>query len=103
MITMSPPSQTTLDKYGLTTAEWIEMFAQQGFKCPICGKYPKTGKAVEFNVDHQHVKGYNKLPPLQRKLLVRGIVCQWDNRSFLAKGMTLEKAKNLVLYLSKGV
>lgn len=93
------PSPSTLDKYGLTEDEWITIFEQQGWKCPICNKEPKTGSPVEFNIDHYHTPRWKKLTPAQRKTHVRGICCQWCNRSYLAKGMTLEKAKNLVIYL----
>jgi hypothetical protein len=93
------PSQTTLDKYGLSLGEWLAIWEHQGKKCPICNKVPKTGSPTEFNIDHRHTPRWKKLLPSQRKTYVRGILCQWCNRSFMAKGMTIEKAKNIVKYL----
>jgi hypothetical protein len=97
------PSQATLDKYGLSLELWRFIWETQGKKCPICFKEPKTGHPCEFNIDHKHVRNYDKLPPEVRRNLVRGIVCQWDNRSFLAKGMTVDKARNIVVYLTERI
>jgi hypothetical protein len=95
------PSQATLDKYGLSIELWLAIWEGQGRKCPICNKEPKTGTPVEFNVDHKHTPKWKKMLPMERRLYVRGIVCQWDNRSFLAKGMTLVKARNMLKYLEQ--
>ena len=93
-------SQNVLDKYGLTLAEWKDIWNRQGKKCPICKKEPKTGTPIEFNVDHAHVKGWKKLPPEERKLYVRGIVCNWCNRSYISKAISVIKAKNIIEYLT---
>lgn len=93
-------SQAVLDKYGLTLREWQAMWDKQGRMCPICNKEPKTGKPTEFNVDHKHVPKWKTMKPEERRKYVRGIVCQWCNRSYLAKAMTVKKAANIVIYLN---
>ncbi len=94
-------SEATLKKYGLTRDEWRAIWVEQGMKCPICEKTPKTQTPVEFNIDHQHVRGWKKMSPEEKKKYVRGIVCGWCNRSYLAKGMTIKKAKLMSAYLEK--
>ena len=95
------PEVQTCNKYGLTRESWLELFKSQDYRCPVCGKRPKTLTPSEFNIDHRHVPQYGNKSEDARRRLVRGIVCQWDNRSFLAKGMTIVKARNLVTYLGK--
>jgi hypothetical protein len=95
------PKKITLDRYGIDASEWLYIFESQGWMCPICKKKPKTGSPSEFNIDHIHVRNYDKLPPEERRKYVRGILCQWCNRSYMAKHMTEEKAKNIILYLTQ--
>jgi hypothetical protein len=92
------PKQITLDKYGLSLAEYRRMKKQQKKLCPICEKIPKDEK---FRVDHDHVKGWAKLPPEERKKHVRGLVCFFCNRYYLAKAITIRKAENVAKYLRK--
>lgn len=88
-----PPSTKTLDKYGLTLLEWVRL-AGAGF-CQVCGRKPSTGRLV---VDHEHAKGWKKMNPEQRKTYVRGLTCWNCNYRYLAKGMSLTVAQNLVNY-----
>lgn len=92
------PSKTTLRKYGLTEQEWNDVLQSQGNRCPICKKVPTTGRYV---TDHFHVKGFKRMEPEEKKKHVRGVTCVHCNRFYLAKGMTIEKAKNLVIYLTQ--
>jgi hypothetical protein len=92
------PLKATLDKYGLSEDEWVEIFKQQGEVCPICKKESKTGRYV---VDHAHVKGYKKMSPEQRKFYIRGILCWWDNKQIVGRGITIEKLQNAIDYLKK--
>lgn len=39
------------------------------------------------------------MPPEQRKLYVRGLVDWYCNHYYLGKGITIERAKNVVTYL----
>lgn len=92
------PSKQTLQKYGLTQQEFDTLLEHQGGVCPICKKVPSTGRWV---IDHEHIRGWKSLPPEQRKLYVRGILCWLDNNKALTKGMTLVKARRLVEYLER--
>ena len=95
------PSQSTLEKYGLTLDLWLAIWEHQGKKCPVCDKEPKTGTGVEFHIDHRHVPKWSAMPPEERRKYVRGIVCHWCNRSYLSKGMTRFKAFHLIDYLAE--
>lgn len=96
------PSPATLKKYGITQEEFATILTLQGGVCPICGKVPnpsrKTGKR-RWVIDHVHVKGWKNMPPEKRKTYIRGITDWFCNRNFLAKGITIEKAQNIVRYL----
>lgn len=90
------PTQATLNKYGLTREEMRRILERQGYICPICEKTPTTGRWV---IDHEHVKGWKKMPSEKRKLYVRGVTCWFCNRNYLAKAMNKRKAKNIIEYL----
>ena len=92
------PSKETLKKYGLSEQEWNNILHSQGGVCPICKRVPSTGR---FVTDHFHVKGFKKMTPDEKKKYVRGLPCTHCNRFYLAKGMTIEKAKNLMIYLTQ--
>jgi len=94
---MKTPSQATLKKYGLSADEYAEIYVLQGGKCPICGNVlSKT-----TNIDHFHTPNWKKMPPEVRKLYVRGIVDWFCNKNYLAKGITVERSKNVTSYLEK--
>jgi len=95
---MTMPSQATLKKYGLTQEEWDAILKRQGGICPICESVPKTGRWV---TDHKHVPNYKKLPPAERKKLVRGILCWYDNNRLLTRGVTIRKLRNAADYLER--
>lgn len=90
------PSRYTLKKYGLNLVDWKEMLACQGYQCPICRRVPSSGR---FVIDHLHVQNYRKMKAEKKRLWIRGIPCTHCNRFFLAKGITVEKARNVVNYL----
>ncbi len=62
-------------KYGLSFDDFINMYQSQGGKCKICGKDTKKMLAV----DHKHIRGFDKLPPSEKKKYVRGMLCQSCN------------------------
>jgi hypothetical protein len=76
---VTPPQQTTLDKYGLTVEEWLRMLMAQGWVCPICEKGQRR-----WNTDHEHVAGWAKLPPEERKKYVRGVLCWHCNHKIVS-------------------
>lgn len=89
-----PPTQKTLDKYGLSTDEWQDMWHDQGEICPICGR-----SEALMVIDHEHVRGWKKMPPEQRKLYVRGIICSYDNQRIVGKGSSYKRLLNGAHYL----
>lgn len=92
------PTKKTLDKYGLTYLDWLGILMRQGDVCAICKKMPTTGSLC---IEHEHVKGWSKMPPEQRKLYVRGLCCYVCNTQYLGRGLTIEKARNVVTYLEE--
>ena len=58
----------TKRRYGLTKADFAELFMSQGRCCAICEKESEDGTGEEFSVDHDHATGK-----------VRGILCQGCN------------------------
>ncbi len=90
------PSPNTLKKYGLSEEEWRAILERQGGVCFVCKKEPNKGRLC---IDHEHVKGWRKMPPAQRKGFVRGLLCWTDNHYALARGMTVERAMNVAQYL----
>ena len=98
------PLPKTLEKYGLTEKDFLAILDSQGNVCPICGRVPNPSKRdgkIRFVIDHYHAKRYAKLPPKKRQAYVRGLVCWYDNRYFLSKGITAEKARNIITYLEE--
>jgi hypothetical protein len=92
---MKLPTPVTLKKYGLTEQDWINMFVAQDGKCPIC----ENPLIYRTNIDHFHVKKWKMMPPEQRKLYVRGILCWTCNRLIVGRGVTLKRLKAATLYL----
>lgn len=88
------PRPETLKKYGLSLDDWNEFYALQNGVCPIC-KRPLDRPVV----DHLHIRNWKKMKPEKRKKYVRGVPCNYCNRRRLARGMTLEIARNIVAYL----
>ena len=97
-IKICPPKPATLKKYGLSAAEWMSMLARQGGVCAICKRHPKSGRLA---TDHQHVKGWKKMPPERRKIYVRGLTCFLCNGKCVSKWVTRERAEAVVKYLSE--
>lgn len=97
-MTVQTPSLATLRKYGLSESEWKKILdAQQGV-CFVCRKEPSKGRLC---IDHEHVKGWKKMPPEQRKLYVRGLLCWVCNHYYLGRGISIEKSRNVTTYLEQ--
>lgn len=94
-VEIKEPTPVTLKKYGLTILDWREIVSRQGYCCPICKRILEKST----NIDHLHVQGWRRMKPENRKLWVRGVTCWWCNKSFLARGITLEKSRNTTSYL----
>lgn len=92
------PTQATLKKYGLDALDWLTMLEEQSWVCPIMGTTPSTGR---FVIDHEHVPGWKDMPPEQRKLYVRGLVSWYANHAYLGRGISVERAANVLSFLQR--
>lgn len=92
------PKDATLRRYGLTKLEWTAIGVRQGWVCKVCHRFPKNGR---FVIDHEHVKGWRFLPPAERKLYVRGLLCVFCNHYNLPRGISEERAYSIYLYLKE--
>lgn len=79
------PTKATLRKYGLSLDEWLAIYRRQNGCCGIC-KQPFGDKRA--NVDHVHIKGWGKMPPEERKHYIRGLLCYFDNKFLVMRGVT---------------
>jgi hypothetical protein len=98
ILPIRPPTKGTLRKYGLSAEQWLAILAEQGNVCAVCKRVPKSGRWV---TDHQHVPRFKKMKPEQKRVHVRGIICPFCNSHCVGRFMTLDKAKNIVVYLSE--
>jgi hypothetical protein len=92
------PSQATLRKYGLSENDWKKLLEEQESVCFVCKQTPSSNRLC---VDHEHVRGWKKLPPEKRKLYVRGLLCWRCNTTFVGRGITIERATNVAAYLQR--
>jgi superfamily II DNA or RNA helicase len=92
------PTKQTLRRYGLSLEEWKIMADNQGHVCKICKKYPLKGRLA---IDHEHVKGWKKMPPEQRKKFVRGLLDWFCNSKVLTRGVDILKLEGALAYLKE--
>jgi hypothetical protein len=92
------PSPSTLKKYGLSEAAWRTLLDSQGGVCAVCMQEPKKGRLC---IDHFHVKLWKKLPPEERCLFVRGLLCWRCNTTFVGRGVTIERSIAVTEYLQR--
>lgn len=52
-----------------------------------------------MTTDHEHVRGWKRMLPAERRLYVRGILCVWCNYRIVRRGATRAKLANAVVYL----
>jgi len=90
------PTALTLKKYGLDAHEWAAFLLDQGEACGACGEVPVSKRLF---IDHEHVKGWKAMPPEQRKLYVRGLLCYMCNKYRLARGATVARLLGAAMYL----
>lgn len=90
------PSAPTLEKYGLTPEAWRDIIDAQGAVCAVCELAPG---ARQLHIDHDHVRGWKKLPPEKRAATVRGLLCWFCNNHYVGRSITVKKARNVVAYL----
>jgi len=92
------PSLATLKKYGLSLQDWEKIRDEQGAVCFVCQKLTSTERLC---IDHEHAKGWKKMPPEKRKLYVRGLLCWVCNHYYVGRGISIEKAARVVSYLTQ--
>jgi hypothetical protein len=92
------PGRATLRRYGLTHADWLAIYNRQGGACAVCRLAPRTGR---FNIDHDHVKGWKKMPPGLRRRHVRGLLCHFCNHYYVGRCITVAKAEAVTEYLRR--
>lgn len=78
-----------LKVYGITLAQWDEVWQLQGERCGICRREPRSGET--FHLDHEHAnKGAGP---------VRGILCPYCNTRLVGRLKSHERAQQLADYL----
>lgn len=82
------PRDVTLKKYGLSVVDWIELYTRHNGCCHICGR---SFHGIRANVDHEHVRGWKQMPPEERKLHIRGLLCYTCNKFMMMRGITSDK------------
>jgi hypothetical protein len=55
--------------------------------------------ARRWNIDHEHRRGWKKMPPAKRAKCVRGLLCWFCNKYYMGRSITIEKVQNVVEYL----
>jgi len=91
------PSKSTLAKYGLSLADWQLMLARQKGRCGICGKEKEY-----LVIDHEHppISVWRKMPPKERRKLVRRLLCAWCNGRTVPDYNTLDILRGAVRYMA---
>lgn len=95
--TIKEPSIATLKKYGLSLNDWKHIIEDQNYSCPICGNI----LCKTTNIDHFHVRHWNKMSAENRKKYVRGITCWYCNKNALYKGISPQKLQATLDYLMR--
>lgn len=90
------PSIRTLRKYGLTVKDWIEVLERQQGVCAVCLLVPKSGKLC---VDHEHVRGFKRMSPKERRAFIRGLLCAHCNHRLVNKYITIVAIEKALRYL----
>jgi len=96
MNTLTPRDKYLRKEYGITEAEYMKMLKVQDGKCALCGQVPKP--TTNLHVDHEHVLGYQRMPPEERRKYVRGLLDYRCNKFKLGR-TTLSDARRIFEYL----
>lgn len=89
------PQKRTLARYGLTPEAWVLILKGQHWKCAVCNK-----EDALWNIDHQHIPGWKKMPPEERIVYVRGILCAYCNYRVVPSMLSASDAKRMAKYLA---
>ncbi len=88
-------TEKTVKKYGLTLLEWLYLLEAQGWACAVCRRWRK----MTMNTDHEHVRGWAKMPPEQKRRYVRGVLCTHCNYRVVHSRLTAAEAQRIADYL----
>jgi hypothetical protein len=91
------PTAATLRKYGLTGDDWRTL-AWTCPSCAICVRLFASG--VRAVVDHEHVRGFKKMTPADKRRHVRGLLCGYCNRWLVSKN-TVVTAAAVLAYMNR--
>lgn len=83
-----------MKRYGLTLDDWQAILRRQGFGCAVCGDRDKP-----VVTDHEHVRGWAKMPPEERKTFVRGLLCRFCNHRVVGNHKRPEPLEAAAKYL----
>lgn len=78
-----------LKVYGITLAEWDQIFEAQDGRCAICRRPPRAKET--FHLDHEHTSGQSGR--------VRGILCPYCNTRLIGRLKDHTKAQAMADYL----
>jgi hypothetical protein len=83
-------------RHGITAEEWLAQLESQDWCCPICDK---TGAEVKWNIDHEHVRGWEKMKAKDKKRYWRGILCAYDNYRRVHSSNSADVTRRILHYL----
>jgi len=84
--------------YGITQEDYDAILEAQGGTCALCRRPPRDDK--NLHVDHEHVFGWDRMPPEERRRYVRGLV-DYNCNKFKIGRTTLQGAKAVYDYLRR--
>ena len=92
------PTKATLDRYGLTVADWRRILWRQKGGCGVCGRVPESGV---LHIEHEHVRGFKSMSAEQKKKYVRGLADYRCNAVWLRRGATPALLRAAAAYLER--
>lgn len=93
-----PPQPPTLRKYGLTAETWLAIVKRQSGICPVC---ERDLVGLTLHIDHEHVRGWKKMTPEERRPYVRGVLCAHCNLRFVPTRLDAARALRVAKYLKR--
>lgn len=90
------PTGPTLKRYGLERRDWLQLLADQDWVCAVCQRHVEA-----WNTDHEHVPAWKRLPPEQRRLYVRGVLCIHCNYRKVPSRMDGVEARHVATYIER--
>ncbi len=86
-------------RYGLTLDGFLDLVEAQNGQCAICSTTSPGRGHQFFSVDHEHVEGFRSLPPAQKLLHIRGLLCHRCNVGLGMVRDSVEVVRSLIRYL----